>query len=463
MKVESRDGAVERQILTAMLVNDRVCAAVASRWNARGMFRSRWADVVGKWATDYCLKHNEAPRRHVESLFLAWSKKADQATCSLVESFLQSISDEYDAADEINADYVIDLAGKHFNECKVRSVIKEAEGLADSDPDAAWELLHQSDRVQIGRGSGVDVLHDEAAIRAAFDSNSQAPLFCYPGAAGEFLGVRDCFHRDCFVAFAGPKGRGKSFWLIDAAWRAMEQRCRVAFFAIGDMSQDQMMRRLMVRASRRPFSPGTVLIPESIRKEEKAYVLTYQEKTYEKHLSPQTALASVQKVLTHKIKSKQSYFRLSCHPTKSISVPGIVGTVREWERGGFTPDVIVIDYADLLAPVSTRDEGRDQINNSWIAMRAMAQTLHCLVLTATQTKATSYYADLITRDHFADDRRKIDHVNAFIGLNQSADEKRQGIMRLNFFALREEDYDERRVVACATCLPLANTCVRSCL
>jgi hypothetical protein len=462
MNVEERDGSAERRVLAASLVDDGVCAAVAARWAPGGLYRSRWANVVGGWAADYCKRHRRAPKRDVRSLFAAWARTADEPTVRLVESFLESISDEFSGAD-VNAGHAIDEAGRHFNEVRLEATLSEARGLAErGDHDRAWELLAKANKVQLGRGVGVDVLTDDEALSAAMSSDASEPLFRYPGAAGEFFDVPDCFSRDCLVAFAGPKGRGKSFWLIDAAWRAMEQRRRVAFFAIGDMSQPQMMKRFAARAARRPVRPGEYRTPASVRYEGKDLRVEHVMERCEERLTKEQAKAAFARTVRESVKSGRSYLKLSCHPTKSVSVAGIASLLEEWARGGWVCDAVVIDYSDLLAPLNSREDNRDAINSSWVAMRALSQTMHCLVLTATQTKATSYYADLITRDHFADDRRKLDHAHAFVGLNQTHDEKAEGVTRLNFFALREGDYDERKCVTCAGSLAIANPCLRSC-
>lgn len=462
--MEEHDGAVERRILAATLMHDRVCAAVASKWNFKGLYRSRWANVVGQWCKDYCDKHNQAPKRHVESLFLAWARNADETTVKLVESFLEGVAGELESdGNEINPDYVIDLAGKYFDEVRVRLAISEAEGLCETgDHEGAWKLLSSLDRVQLSQGRGIDVLRDEPAIESALSTDRQEPLVSYSGALGEFFDVKDCLHRDCLVMFAGPKGRGKSAVLLDLAWRLMENRKRVAFFALGDMSQDQMMRRFISRAARRPVRSGLVKYPkQASRSPDGKIVIDYQEKTFEDRLDKARAMAAFDKVARSRVKSNQTYLQLSCHPTKSLSMPALVSVLKDWERDGWICDACVIDYSDLLAPHHPRDDPREAINNNWIAMRALAQTNHCLVATATQTKATSYYSDLIDRDHFADDRRKIDHCHACIGLCQTRDEKPRQILRLNFFALREDDYDERKCVTCVGCLAVANPFVRS--
>jgi hypothetical protein len=126
------------------------------------------------------------------------------------------------------------------------------------------------------------------------------------------------------------------------------------------------------------------------------------------------------------------------------------------------PDVIVIDYADLLAPMpGYAHDSQDQIDMAWKTMRSISQQLHCCVVTATQSSAASYYADTLDKTHFSRDKRKFAHVTAMFGLNQTKDEKRLGVMRFNWLQFREAEFDEDKCVHVAGCLGLANPCMFS--
>ena len=106
-------------------------------------------------------------------------------------------------------------------------------------------------------------------------------------------------------------------------------------------------------------------------------------------------------------------------------------------------------------------ETRDQINETWAAMRRMSQELHCLVMTVTQADADSYEADLLRRSNFTNDRRKYDHVTYMFGLNQTDGEKRKGLYRLNWLVGREEDYSETRCCFTAGCLAVSSPMILS--
>ena len=107
---------------------------------------------------------------------------------------------------------------------------------------------------------------------------------------------------------------------------------------------------------------------------------------------------------------------------------------------GFIPDVIVIDYADNLAPENTREEYRHQQNRTWKMLRGLSPERHCLVVTATQANTASYDQTTLTMKNFTEDKRKYAHVTGMFGLNQSTEEKRAGLMRLNSLVMREDEF-----------------------
>src|SRR5690606_11587395 len=151
---------------------------------------------------------------------------------------------------------------------------------------------------------------------------------------------------------------------------------RVAFFQIGDLSESQMMRRFMVRACKRPLKPQIVRIPIEIAHDPDSFFATveHEEKEYSKPLSWKLAWKRVSRMID---KGRKGLLRLACHPNSSINVNGIAATIDSWIRSGWgTPDLVVIDYADLIAPLYGHADTRDQINETWKRLRALSQKLH---------------------------------------------------------------------------------------
>ena len=274
------------------------------------------------------------------------------------------------------------------------------------------------------------------------------------------LGVNKhhCFvANDCLVH--------NTFWLLDMAWRAMQQGRHVAFFEVGDMSEGQIMLRFACRAAKRPLKATTsdkpVWYPTSIEHvpDTRFAAVEREERHFEEAMTWKEANQYL-KLTREKYGNK---LKLSTHPNSSISVSGMRSVLDSWARAGWgSPDVIVVDYADLLSPpASAGDSERDQINATWKELRALGQETHSLVVTATQSNAESYDAETLSMRNFSGDKRKNAHVTGMVGINQTPDEKLVGLQRLNWVVLRESEFVSERVCHVAGCLSIANPAVHS--
>jgi len=463
MKIRKTDGSNEREILIGMIVNSIVCGRIADKWDKR-LFRSKWANIVSSWCVTYFKKYNKAPRKQIESLYRSWERKShDKETVKIVNKFLSGLSDEYaELKRDSNPKYVLDKAGEYFSEVKLERLQEDLESsLTANDISKALTRVSEFDAVKLGKGEVINIFTGGASIwKSAFQDELDG-LVKYPGKLGEFLGNQ--LGRDMFVGFMGPEGRGKSFILMDIAFRAALQRRRVAFFEAGDMSESQILRRLATRIAQRPMRACTLQYPKGIyyQKKTKQYALITEDRVFKTKLDWRDALKASRKLRRRKIRSKDEYLQLICHSNSTLSVSMIETYLKEWARDGWLADVIVIDYSDILDMSYPKLEGRDKIDKLWRELRRLSQVYHCLVVTATQTNRLSYDAVTITRKHSSEDKRKLAHVTGMMGINQTEEEKKKGIMRLNWIKVRDAEYLESKCVTIAGCLALGNVAIRS--
>ena len=464
MRIEKRNRLDERKILTAMIVDNIVVARIATKWTPQGLFKTKYANLIGQWCVDFYARYGKAPMNNVESFYESWAQKTpDKHDVKNVERFLGDLDSEYEELQKIsNSDYVTDVAGRYFNQIRIEKLNEIVEGhLQSGRIEDANQAINDFHRIELGVGEGIDVFHDEQAIKEAF-STKRKPLVNYKGALGEFF--RGALERDALVAFMAPEKRGKSFWLIDVAYRAMSQGRKVAYFEAGDNSRGQVIRRLMTRVSRKPMKRSLIHYPTGMKRDidDEIATVTKMRKRFKVGLDYLTAWKACKKFTKSKIKSEGSLFKLSCHANSTLSVKMIKNILSDWEREGWVPDVIVIDYADILNMDSSVFEGRDRINETWKGLRSLSQLCHSLVITATQADAASYTRSTINKSNFSEDKRKLSHVTGIIGINQTPNERTEQIMRLNWVVLREDEYNEEECVHVATCLGLANPAVKSC-
>lgn len=156
------------------------------------------------------------------------------------------------------------------------------------------------------------------------------------------------------------------------------------------------------------------------------------------------------------MKKRGKNLRLSTYANSTLSVFDLHNLLADWKRqDGWVPDVIIIDYADLLVP-GVKLDYRHQQNHIWKELRRISQETNALVITATQADADSYKRDTISLSNFSEDKRKFAHATAFYGLNQDKDgrEKALGVLRINELLIREGGIQSGKQVCILQCLDI---------
>lgn len=457
MEITRYEGNAARHVLIGVITDRAVCGAVAAKWDGN-LFASRAENLIAGWAMAHYAKHRKPPGRTIELYFDRWNtSNRDKDTAKLIERFLTVLNEEAGNRHGMTPEVIIDQAGELFRANALRGIRDNIDSyLADGKINEAETAVQKYRGVQLGVGGWSNPLAGGTDIQAAFEENNEEIFRWSVAALGNFLdGV---FEREGLVAFMGKAKVGKSFWLQEVAFQALMQFKNVAFFETGDQTKAQLDRRMAGRASKRPYKLRT---DYRVKYPKEMYVgdppeLVFKEHTFDGPMPWQQANKALIKLGT---KYGHDRLRVSVHRNRSISVLGIENILDDWGRDGWIPDIIIVDYADILAPISGAVMDRDNINATWQGFRALSQKTHSCLVTATQTDAASFGAKVLKRSNFTDDRRKLDHVTTMIGINQEDGEKNLQLTRLNLILGRDLEWSEDTCIWCAQCLAVANPAV----
>lgn len=497
---------VERRIIVGLIVSSDFLRRIAPFWS-EDLVEANEMRRIARWCLEHWEKYGTAPDRDIEQVYLDAIRReaVPRAEAELIEGILTSVSDEYGRGEQFNADYLYDQTVAFFRERELaqhsaavadlteRGRIEEAERLSAGWTPRSWATSRGLD---LGTEPGYE------RVRGAFEEASK-PIVTYPGAFGGLINRH--LIRGGFVAFMGFEKKGKTFWLTEVAFRALRQRCNVAFFQAGDMPEAQYIRRIAIYLARRSDDPEYCAahwrpvtdcaenqFDVCIRADRNCDHGVYDSDQYQAYkdepnkfqtMPVLTKLATVnpgykpcdaagctkhvpcawvvrvpdkpvltgehaERVVREFFARYKRRFRLVTYPSGTLTCNEMQSCLDEWERqDDFVPDVIVTDYADIMAATEER-EFRHRQNAVWMRLRAISQRSHALVVTATQTDADSYKADTLKLSNFAEDKRKYSHVTAMFGLNQDPydREKSLGIMRINTILAREGAFNTADVV-----------------
>ena len=452
LKTNRYDGSDVRKILTGMVLDQTVCSRISSNWTPEGLFDSNWANVVGGIVVNHFRKYQHPPNGQMQSLFEDWAKStpASDEIIKTIERFLQSISDE---EHQNTSEYLIDLSGQYFNKVRIEQEVQAAgQELKSWKVDDALERLNRLRKVNLGVGSFIEPVDDLDFWLRIFNNEVRVkPLVKYQEDLGWFFG--DCFQRGRLYSFMAPDKSGKTAWLIDFAYRAIRSRNRVAYFDVGDALEVDFGSLLGCRVTGLPLIESEIALPYGW-KDDEAQIEMFKR-------SPPDGFECFQAI--RRISKRKSPFRVSIHPSSSCSALDIDGTLADWDREDWRPDVVIIDYADILAPPRGFRDTIDQIDETWKTLRRISQQRHCLVITATQSSSLAYGKEdgLLGKRHFSGRKTKLAHVNGMIGINVTDAEREKGMARINKFAWRHGKHSEREFVRVAGCHDICNPAVIS--
>ena len=121
MLIQKRKGNLQRQILTALIIDKEVLGSIAAIWDNK-LFSTCWANLIGSWCVSFYGEYHKAPQKDIQSLYEKWAAtQVDEDVVKLIEKFLSSLSQDFETQEEeINSQFVIDRAADLFNSVKVK-------------------------------------------------------------------------------------------------------------------------------------------------------------------------------------------------------------------------------------------------------------------------------------------------------------------------------------------------------
>lgn len=111
------------------------------------------------------------------------------------------------------------------------------------------------------------------------------------------------------------------------------------------------------------------------------------------------------------------------YPTKSASVQTIKNHIEKLKKRGVYPDMVLLDYADLLRPDRTTGEKRHELEETYEGLRALAQIYEIPVWTASQTNRSGLNAEVITMEAISEAFNKCFVADFIFSLSRTVQDK----------------------------------------
>jgi len=418
------DNKEERQLLTGMITSDKFLQHVLSIYKPE-LIQVPYIRTVASWVRTYFEQYQTAPKADIQDIFETRVRNGmDPDQVDLIRDFLTDLSDKYESGSSLNIEYLLDQIETYFKGRALKLLTEDIRtALADGNVLEAEAALADYNSVARPTIAGVDVT-DKNAIRQAIDYEMGERLFRLPGELGNIVGH---FERGWLIGIAGQYKVGKTWWLLEIAYRAILSKLNTVFVSL-EMSEREIMRRFWQMATKTvrpgPDAPKTFQMPYYsereglIYKPEPARILDSEEAIIKGKSLKRVARGKKLKILEGQ--------------AKTTTLGDLKNHLAIWEdQEGFIPDVICLDYADLLAGEDRRLQYRHRLDEIWGGLKGEAERRKCLIVTASQQN---------DQGQVAEDKRKLGHVNVMMSLNQTDDQKRKGITVIHITAHRDKEY-----------------------
>tara|TARA_Y100000034_G_scaffold61641_1_gene74842 strand:+ start:172 stop:1536 length:1365 start_codon:yes stop_codon:yes gene_type:complete len=138
---------------------------------------------------------------------------------------------------------------------------------------------------------------------------------------------------------------------------------------------------------------------------------------------PLNDLSSFKEEIYEKVQMLTGKLIVKEYPTKSASVNTLKNHVEKLINRGFKPDLILVDYGDLLRPITTLKEKRHELETIYEQLRALAQIHNCCVWTASQTNRSGLNAEVITMESISEAFNKCFVADFIFSISRTAEDK----------------------------------------
>ena len=481
-------GGLERLMLIGLITNEKFCELIVPIYK-RELIKSKPIATLINWTLNYYETYNEAPSENIKLIYESNISSVPEEHAGAIEELFTQVLDEIDRrGDDLSSEFVLQQVIQYFQQRTIETNIEDIQKLLSKGrvEEAKQAILGiELPELETNKTQSHNILTDPEILREGFDSARESLIY-FPNALGLFINPLLC--RRNFIGILGTEKRGKTWRLNEIALQALKCRRNVAYFNVGDMDNEEQAVRFASRISRLPtkeehcgeryipvldcqynregtctkkertcdidYSIADIEItkPEDVELAPPDYTpcrvcssanpyefkgcVWYKKIKTEEYLTWRTALKKNKEFLQrHNL--NEDKFRMRSYPNGTVGINDIDRTLEKWAiEDGFTADVILIDYMDILGIDPKLKGTRHGENENWKRARALSQKWNALVVSPTQANKPGLQVETLTESNVSEDKRKWGHSTGIITLNQTEEEKELGIMRIGRFMTR---------------------------
>jgi replicative DNA helicase len=506
----------EERIITSMIVNVDFCKRILTITEP-DHFKLYYAKTLFRWIKEYYEETKKNPNTRIRDIFNVKKRELDEEDSDLIHEFLNKLDDKYLIAVEVegktieqynevlNDEYFYKKAVDYILQQSLVNLANDVKSHAvEGKLDQALEILANYKKVARQTSKAVNP-HDPVVIDRFLNRKDKDKILKMPGALGDLFGW---WKRGYLVLGQGVFGSGKSTFLQEVCIKAMSDRLKVVLFTL-EMSEVQYMDRYSRRRTGKSTTEEVFVFPafdcllnqtgecnrpertchSKIRTSRVGNQVKFEDAPSDykictecREKNPKNFIVSTwffeqnrptmdEWDIYHSMeKVTRNYgdcYRIYYLGSKDVNVADIKNELDTLEyTENFIPDVIVVDYADLLKGESKRYDTNDlKLVDSFDALSNLAKERRSIVVTVSQVKTEVLKKDKSGHGKMGDasgsSQGKYGPTDFVFAFMQTGEEKERGVARFNVVKSRDESMNEMTEVYVLQQLRVANALVDS--
>lgn len=411
--------ALEEAILCLLCFNTDHAPHIALKIQDITLFSNRTHQKIAEIALPYVQEFGTAPAAALEYLLEVEYRKGEEG--KLLAQTVELISRQ---AAGIQPEFVISEMDRFFEQRKLETaLIDSMESLKTGDLDAARSAIYQSVAPALSKqASGGLWLKNVQHVLGAFNNLEDPEFFSSGIDALDQRGVRP--GRKMLMFLIAAKGKGKSWWLINAGKAAFQHHHSVLHITL-EMSKEKTLKRYIQSLFALTSSElQQIKTPVFLRDQAGNFRIDVQV------LEREPILAKRKEIVT-RIAGMKSYPELVIEefPTGTLTTEHLHLYLDSLKRDkGFVPDMLIIDYADLM--YIDPDQFRIDTGRVYKDLRGIGMARNMAVLTASQGNRESEETKLVTGGNVAEDWSKNGTADGVLTFSQTREEYMLGLARI---------------------------------
>jgi len=344
-------------------------------------FENNYIKLIVKEILNYFNKYKTKPTfDSIKTIFQRDEYK------ELYTGIIQIVIDSEINSNSSDIQFVKDETVKFCKHQEIKKAILQSVDLLNlSNFDAIEKLMSSSFKIGLDIADGIDIKTDIDRVMLDTQRNPiSLPWNHINNITDGGLGLGE------LGIIAAPPGIGKSWVLLNIAVHAARQGKKVVYFTM-ELYEDYVAKRFYANISNTSLND-----------------LKYE-------------LDNIK----HNIKVLEGEIHIKFYPTKSASINTLKSYIDKLNNDGFKPDLIIVDYADILKPVSTNMDRRDDqiLGDIYGDLRGMAGEYKIPIWSASQINREGAKSKIIEGNTIAGSFEKLMIADLVISISRQLEDK----------------------------------------